>query len=145
MDLEIVPLRPSHRARWEMLARGYKKFYETVLPDEEYERAWRRLLDGEGMHGLGAEVDGRLVGIAHYLFHNSTWAETVCYLQDLFVDPEARGQGVARALIEEVANEARDRGAARYYWHTRDSNATARALYDRVARFNGFIRYEYPL
>ena len=145
MDLQIVPLRPSHRARWEVLARGYKTFYETIVADEECERAWQRLLGGEGIHGLGAEIDGRLVGIAHYLFHKSVWAESVCYLQDLFVDPAARGKGAARALIEAVAADARDRGASRYYWQTRESNATARALYDRVARFNGFIRYEYPL
>jgi GNAT superfamily N-acetyltransferase len=145
MTLEIVPLRPSHRARWDALARGYKHFYETTASDAEYDRAWQRLLAGEGIHGLGAEIDGRLVGIAHYLFHKSVWAETVCYLQDLFVEPEARGRGAARALIEAVAADARERGAARYYWQTRESNATARALYDRVAKFNGFIRYEYPL
>jgi GNAT superfamily N-acetyltransferase len=145
MSIEIVPLRPSHRARWGVLARGYKDFYETVVSDEEYERAWRRLLEGDGIHGLGAEVDGRLVGIAHYLFHKSVWAEAVCYLQDLYVEHEARGRGAARALIEAVAAEARDRGAERYYWQTKESNATARALYDRVARFHGFIRYDYPL
>jgi GNAT superfamily N-acetyltransferase len=145
MAIEIVPLRPSHRSRWEALARGYKHFYETVLPDAEYERAWRRLIEGAGIHGLGAEIDGRLEGIAHYLFHRSVWAESVCYLQDLFVEPGMRGRGAARALIEAVAADARERGAARYYWQTKESNATARALYDRVARFNGFIRYEYPI
>lgn len=145
MSLEIVPLRPSHRARWDILARAYKDFYETVLSDAEYDRAWHRLLAGDGIHGLGAEIDGRLVGLAHYLFHKSVWAETVCYLQDLFVEPEARGRGAARALIEAVAVDARERGAARYYWQTRESNATARALYDRVAKYHGFIRYEYPL
>lgn len=145
MAIQIVPLRPSHRPRWDALARGYKDFYETVLRDAEYDRAWKRLLDADRIHGLGAELDGRLVGIAHYLFHTSVWAESVCYLQDLFVEPEARGQGAARALIEAVAVDARARGAARYYWQTRESNATARALYDRVAKFNGFIRYEHPL
>ena len=145
MSLEIVPLRPSHRARWDVLARGYKQFYRTPLPDAEYDLAWKRLIEGDGIHGLGAEIDGRLVGIAHYLFHRSVWAEAVCYLQDLFVEDESRGRGAARALIEAVAAEARERGAARYYWQTRESNTTARALYDRVAKFNGFIRYEYPL
>jgi len=145
MVIEIVPLRPPHRARWESLARAYKDFYETVLPDAEYERAWSRLIEGDGIHGLGAEADGRLVGIAHYLFHRSVWAESICYLQDLFTEPEMRGKGVARALIEAVAAGARERGASRYYWQTKESNATARALYDRVAKFHGFIRYDYPL
>jgi Acetyltransferases len=145
MALEIVPLRPSHRARWEVLARGYKDFYQTPLADAEYDLAWKRLLEGDGMHGLGAEVDAALVGIAHYLFHRSVWAETVCYLQDLFVEPQSRGQGAAKALIVAVADAARDRGASRYYWQTQEGNATARALYDRVAAFHGFIRYDYPL
>lgn len=134
----------SDRPAWEVLARGYKHFYETQIPDADYELAWRRLREGRAQ-GLGARVEGRLVGIAHFLYHGSTWQDRVCYLQDLFVDPAARGKGAARALIEAVAADARDRGASRYYWQTRESNATARALYDRVARFNGFIRYEYPL
>jgi len=111
----------------------------------DYDRAWARLLAADGIHGLGAEIDGELAGIAHFLFHKSVWAERVCYLQDLFVDPPMRGRGAARALIEAVAASARQAGAQRYYWQTKQDNATARALYDRVALFNGFIRYEYPL
>ena len=128
-----------------MLARGYKEFYATPTTDEEYEAAWRRLLAGDGAFGLGAKVDGELVGIAHFLFHTSTWAPTVCYLQDLFTAPASRGRGVARLLIEAVAERARSRGATRFYWLTQEHNATARALYDRVARYRGFIRYDYPL
>jgi GNAT superfamily N-acetyltransferase len=75
----------------------------------------------------------------------ATWHDTVCYLQDLFVDPRLRGRGVARALIEAVAGAARERGAERLYWHTQDHNAVARALYDKVAKHNHFIRYDYPL
>jgi GNAT superfamily N-acetyltransferase len=85
------------------------------------------------------------VGIAHYLFHTNVWTQRVCYLQDLFVDPLARGRGVARALIEAVAEVARDRDATRLYWLTQHHNTTARSLYDKVARNNGFIRYDYPL
>ena len=81
----------------------------------------------------------------HYLFHTGTWARDACYLQDLYTDPAARGQGVARALIEAVAQAARQRGATRLYWLTQDHNSTARALYDKVAAFKGFIRYDYPL
>jgi len=141
----IAPLQPADRARWEALARGYKAFYETVLADADYERAWQRLLAGDGIRGLGAFVDGELAGITHYLFHASTWSAYVCYLQDLFVDPRVRGRGVARALIEAVAQAAREAGAARLYWLTRHDNATARALYDRVAAHRGFIRYDHAL
>jgi GNAT superfamily N-acetyltransferase len=69
----------------------------------------------------------------------------VCYLQDLFTVPEARGRGVARALIAHVAEAARAAGARRYYWLTQEHNTTARALYDRVAAFHGFIRYDHPV
>ena len=145
MPITIAPLVAADHARWRRLAEGYLTFYETVRDDAEYDTAWRRLLAGDGVHGLGAHQDGVLVGITHYLFHDSTWHPRVCYLQDLFVDPAARGQGAARALIEAVADAARARSAERLYWHTQDHNVTARALYDKVARYRGFIRYEYPL
>jgi GNAT superfamily N-acetyltransferase len=143
--IEIDALRPGDRARWELLARGYKTFYRDPMPDEAYQETWQRLQDGTELHGLGARIDGRLIGIAHYFFHPTFWSGEACYLQDLFVDEAARGRGAARALIERVAQAARDRGATRYYWHTQHSNTRARVLYDQVARFSGFIRYQYPL
>ena len=145
MSIHIAPLRPQDRPAWEPLARGYKAFYNTPTTDAEYDTAWGRLLAQDGVQGLAAFVDGQLVGIAHYLFHTSTWAASNCYLQDLFTLPAARGKGVARALIEAVAAAARARGAARYYWLTQEHNAVARVLYNQVARYVGFIRYDYPL
>jgi len=143
--IEIAQLREADRAAWERLARGYKAFYETELADGEYEESWRRLRAGECVHGLAAWLDGRIVGIAHYLFHAQTWSADACYLQDLFTAPEARGRGVASALIEGVAEAARLQGAAKYYWMTKEDNRTARALYDRVACFKGFVRYDHPM
>jgi len=145
MDLRIAPLTANDRADWERLARGYKEFYQTIVPVSGYETAWNRLLREEDVFAIGAKAGGALVGIAHSLLHATIWAPTTCYLQDLFVDPSARGQGVARALIENVAMIARERGAQRLYWHTREDNATARSLYDKLAAFNGFIRYDLPL
>ncbi|MET7656381.1 MULTISPECIES: GNAT family N-acetyltransferase [unclassified Streptomyces] len=142
---EIGPLGPKDRAAWEVLARGYKAFYRTKVSDDGYEVMWRRLQDGSEVHAVGARTDGGLVGIAHYLFHASGWMADSCYLQDLYVAETARGRGVARALIERVAEAARERGAARLYWSTQEDNTTARALYDKVAAFKGFIRYDYPL
>lgn len=149
----IGPFQRSERAAWEKLARGYNDFYETELPDSDYDRAWDRLLQDRQIHGLGARLDGQLggqlggqlIGIAHYLFHASIWRDDSCYLQDLFVDETVRGQGAARRLIDAVADAARQRGAVRYYWQTKQDNARARALYDKVARFRGFIRYDYAL
>jgi GNAT superfamily N-acetyltransferase len=143
--IEITSLAEPDRAAWEKLARGYNEFYETELPDADYDRAWRRLLAGAETNALGARLDGRLVGIAHSLFHANVWRDDVCYLQDLFVEENVRGQGAARALIEAVAAAARKRGASRFYWQTKHDNARARTLYDKVARFRGFIRYDYPI
>jgi GNAT superfamily N-acetyltransferase len=145
MNIDLASLDTSDRAQWLLLARGYKDFYNAPTSDAEYEVAWGRLLDQDRVFGLGAKVNGELVGFAHYLFHTSAWAPAVCYLQDLFTAPEARGRGVARALIEKVAEKAKERGASRYYWLTQDHNAVARTLYDKLARHNGFIRYDFPL
>jgi GNAT superfamily N-acetyltransferase len=140
---EIRALTADDRAAWEPLWQGYLTFYETVLPPATTDTTWARFMDpGEAMFALGAFMDGRLVGIAHYLFHRTAWAiGDNCYLQDLFVAPEARGHGIGRALIAAVAERARQANAARVYWHTHETNATARALYDRVGRLSGFIQY----
>jgi GNAT superfamily N-acetyltransferase len=145
MDLHIAPLTADQRAGWQPLARGYMTFYERTLPDADYDTAWDRLLRQDGIAGLAATLDGRVVGIAHYFFHTAVWAPTVCYLQDLFVDDTLRGKGIARALIAAVADEARARHAQRLYWNTQQHNTTARLLYDKVAKFNGFIRYDVML
>jgi GNAT superfamily N-acetyltransferase len=145
MTVHVEPLKAADRRAWEVLARGYKAFYNTPTTDAEYDAAWARLLANEGVHGLAAWADGHLVGMAHYLFHTSVWAPSNCYLQDLFTLQAARGKGVARALIEAVAREARERKAARYYWLTQEHNAVARVLYNKVGKYQGFIRYDYPL
>lgn len=143
--IDIGPLQEEDRGAWRVLAQGYNDFYKTIWPEEVYQRTWRRLCVGGDVHALGARLDGRLVGIAHYLFHTNVWRADVCYLQDLFVDEAVRGHGVARALIEAVAGVARKQGASRFYWQTKHDNARARALYDKVARFGGFIRYDFAL
>ncbi|WAL64153.1 GNAT family N-acetyltransferase [Amycolatopsis cynarae] len=143
--LEIGPVRAGDRARWEVLARAYKDFYRTPTAQAGYDETWRRLVRDEEVHGAVARLGGQVVGIAHYLFHAKFWSQGACYLQDLYVDEAARGRGAARALIEYVADEARGRGLPRLYWHTQQDNATARALYDKVAKFSGFVRYERAL
>jgi GNAT superfamily N-acetyltransferase len=150
VEIVVNPIIAADRDRWAQLWRGYLDFYETRLPAEIYDHTWQRLIAADSpIHGLGARQGGAtapLVGIAHYLFHPHAWTtKEVCYLQDLFVDPTARRGGTGRALIEAVAAAARDRSCHRLYWTTKEDNAAARSLYERIARFNGFIRYDYPL
>lgn len=145
MSIEITRLKADDRQRWETLSRGYKTFYKTELPDSDYEKAWIRIMGGRDIHAFAGRLDGGLVGITHYFFHPHVWMGDVCYLQDLFTDEAARGKGVARALIEAVADDSRKKQATKLYWMTQDHNARARALYDKVAKYQGFIRYDFPL
>jgi len=143
MSTAIRPLRPDERADWEPLWKGYLDFYKTSVPQEVYDATWTRLHDpDEPMWLLGAYADGRLCGIVHYLYHRSCWTiGDYCYLQDLFVVPDARKLGLGRALIEAVYRAAREAGASRVHWLTHETNTTARALYDTLADRPGFIQY----
>jgi len=144
MEIVIRSLQAADRPDWEPLWQGYLAFYKASLPDKVTQSTWHKLMDpSRDPHGLVA-VDGagRLVGLTHYLFHQSTWTiPHICYLQDLFVAPEARGLGAGRALIEAVYAQADKAGAAQVYWLTQEFNATARALYDKVATLTPFVRY----
>lgn len=145
--IEIRPLAQDDTPSWRALWRGYLDYYETALPDEVYATTFARLLAGgpKEFRGLLAVQDGQPVGLVHFLFHRSSWAlEEVCYLQDLFTLPEARGAGVARALIEAVYRAADAADCPNVFWFTQGFNATARQLYDRVGVLTPFIRYNRP-
>lgn len=139
----IRRLVPADRAQWEVLWRGYQEFYKVPIAPEVTEVTWRRFHDtAEPMTAFGAAADGILVGIVHAIMHRSCWtAGDYCYLQDLFVAPERRGQGLGRALIEAVYDHARQAGASRVYWLTHESNRDAMHLYDKLAERSGFIQY----
>lgn len=145
MTTTIRPLRAVDEDDWRRLWTGYLEFYETSVPEEVYRTTFARLLSGDPheFHGLVAEQGGRLIGLTHFLFHRHCWrVENVVYLQDLYVDPGARGTGAGRALIEAVYAAADAAGCPTVYWLTQDFNATARRLYDRVATLTPFIKYQ---
>jgi ribosomal protein S18 acetylase RimI-like enzyme len=140
--MRVRPLTAADEAAWRPLWRGYLEFYKSTLPEEVTADAWQRVLEGDPQFGLAAEDGGELIGFAHCLLHPSTWSMTgYCYLEDLFVAPRGRGKGAGRALIEAVFRIADERGCERVYWHTQESNAVARALYDRLASKSEFVQY----
>lgn len=143
----IRPVVPEDLDEWLPLWHGYNAFYgregATALPDEVTDVLWSRFFAAdEPVYGLVATDGDRLLGLTNYLFHRSTTQiAPSCYLQDLFTAPDARGQGVGRALIEGVYGAADEAGAARVYWLTHETNEAGRSLYDKVAEHAGFIAY----
>ena len=128
---------------WLPLWRGYQVFYKTDIDEATTRTTWQRFLAAdEPMHAALADVDGRAVGLVHYIEHRSCWTSgNYMYLQDLFVDPRMRGGGYGRALIEHVYAEAAAHGCSRVWWLTHESNAEAMLLYDRIADRSGFVQY----
>ena len=145
MAVSTRRLEARDRAEWQRLFRGYVAYYQASLTDAQITLTWDRLMAaGPDFHVafVAVESDDKPLGLAHVLFHRSTWSPThYCYLEDLFVDPAMRGKGLARALIEATYREADARGCTRTYWATQEFNTTARHLYDRLATKSVFVQY----
>ena len=144
--IAIRPLAAGDEAAWRTLWRGYLDFYETTLPEAVYASSFARLTDPAvtDYRGLIALDDGtgEPLGLAHFIFHRHGWQiEDVCYLQDLYVLPAARGTGAGRALIEAVYAAADAAGCPNVYWLTQVDNAVARRLYDRIGTATPFVKY----
>jgi GNAT superfamily N-acetyltransferase len=142
--IEIRPLEAGDRGTWDRLWTAYLTFYRTERPREIFDLTFARYLDpGQSdMRGWIALSDGHGVGLAHVILHAHGWqAEPITYLQDLYADPEVRGKGVGRALIETVYDDADRAGRPNVYWTTQTGNVTARRLYDRIAVATDFMKY----
>ncbi len=145
MSVQIRPLRAEDEAEWRRLWTAYLVFYESSVSEEVYQTTFARLIDPERKQqcALLAELDGKPVGLVHYIYHAHNWrVEDVCYLQDLYADPDVRGKGIGRALIEAVYKAADDNGTPAVYWTTQEFNHTARQLYDRIGTLTPFIKYQ---
>ena len=145
MPVKIVPVRTRDEAVWRELWTGYLEFYESSVSEDVYRTTFERLLVSAPYEpsGLIAWEGETALGLVHFMYQRHCWrVENVCYLQDLFATPEARGTGVGRALIEAVYAQADQAGCPVVYWNTAEDNATARLLYDRIARKTEFIKYQ---
>ncbi|MEO0402707.1 MAG: GNAT family N-acetyltransferase [Pseudomonadota bacterium] len=143
--LIVRPLSLADRPQWSDLWAAYLAFYKTSHSEEVFDTSFVRLIgdDPQDFNGLVAELNGKLVGLTHFLYHRHGWkVEKVCYLQDLYAVPAVRGLGVGRRLIEAVYAAADAAGSPSVYWMTHSDNTQARNLYDRIGRLTPFIKYE---
>jgi GNAT superfamily N-acetyltransferase len=147
MDTVVTEFRAEDRDRWVELWTAYLKFYKTSLAADVFDSTWQRIITKSGTlrgAGIRESESGKLLGITHYLLHETAWTpKQMCYMQDLFVEESVRGHGLARKLIEAVATQAKELDCYRCYWLTQDSNTQARILYDKVGRLSGFVRYDF--
>jgi len=145
MVCEIRPLQSTDETEWRRLWCLYLEYYESVVTEEVYQKTFARLIDAErpNQNAFIALEDGKAAGLVHYIYHPHNWREEdVCYLQDLYAEPDQRAKGIGRALIEAVYKAADENGTPSVYWLTQDFNQTARRLYDNVATLTPFIKYQ---
>ncbi len=143
--ISVRPPTPADFDAWQQLWRGYCDFYEQTVPLIVTENTWSRLLAGDSplFCLLAQDAAGTIVGFTNCVIHAGTWSKRdMCYLEDLFVTPDARGKGVGRTLIEAVVAKSRSEGWQRVYWQTKRDNAPARALYEKIVKPSDWIIYE---
>ena len=143
MNAKIRKIEARDETRWRELWDGYCRFYERDPAPAINDHTWQRLMDSASpVHGIVAEQDGKVIGIANYIIHENTSTLTpICYLQDLFVDPTLRAGGVGKQLIDWLVAEMKAQGWSRLYWNTKENNYRARGLYDKYTPHSGFLRY----
>lgn len=148
LQWRVRPAEAGDEAGWRRLWKGYCGFYEVSISEDVIDTLWRRIMDGRaGIQAVVAEtvstkMEPQIIGFGNYVLHPYTWGKGVmCYLEDLFVAEHCRRAGVGRALIEALIKMGYDNGWARVYWHTHESNAVARSLYDKVIPVDPFVRY----
>ena len=140
----IRPMVSTDRAGWDPLWQGYLSFYKASVDQATTDQTFERLTGGAEPMGAFVAVnpDGAAVGVVHWILHRSCWTTgDYCYLQDLFVIPELRNQGIGRRLIDAVYAHSTQVGASRVWWLTHETNTDAMKLYGKVADRSGFLQY----
>ncbi|MEM7520438.1 MAG: GNAT family N-acetyltransferase [Pseudomonadota bacterium] len=148
MTVTVRAVQPDDRAEWDLLYQGYARFYNVEQTAQMRDTVWGWLMDpAHSSNGFVAQ-DARasLIGLTHYRpFVSCLKAVTNCFLDDLFVDPGARGSGAAQALIGAVEDVARQNGWPVVRWITADDNYRGRGVYDKLATRTMWITYDLQL
>ncbi len=144
--IAIRPIRAADRAAWDEMWAGYLAFYKSKLAPEVSDDTFARVLTGALIGLVAVDEADRPLGFAHAVLHAGTWSpKPLCYLEDLFTRPEARGRGAGRALIEALAARGHAEGWLRVYWQTARDNGTAQRLYDKLGSRTDWLRYDLDL
>ncbi|HEY4152886.1 MAG TPA: GNAT family N-acetyltransferase [Pseudolysinimonas sp.] len=143
-DPVIRPVAADDHDAWRALFTAYGVFYETEFSPAVLDAVWGWLMDADHeVSALVAELDGALTGFAHLRrLHDTFTAGPAWSLDDLYVAPEQRGAGIARALIAACETTAHAAGGGTLRWITAADNATAQRLYDAVATRTTWVTYE---
>ncbi len=142
---EVVTLKDTDQAEWRPLFSAYLSPYDLVTAPGSLDATWAELMIGSRIRSFGMRREGALIAFAHFIRHPSTTSADYVYLSDLYTAPHARGGGVARALIQAVADWSKRQGCCRLYWTTRPNNAAARGLYDQLATVTDRLTYHMQL
>ena len=146
-EIQVVPIQQQDYSQWIKYWLAYQDFYKVVLSSTTTQMTWQRFFDAdEPVYCAVAKQGEHVLGLVHYVIHRSTWAvQNFCYLEDLYVSPNVRGQHIGKRLIEYVQQQATIQHCARLYWHTQETNQTAQKLYNWIAEKPGIIEYRMAL
>ena len=147
-EVTIRSVRKSERKEWEQVFLDYAEFYKVMLEPGTQDAVWEWIFDAENDFWCDVAIDdaNQIIGFTQYqLMHRSLSGGMVVYLSDLFVNPNIRGSGTGRKLIDHVFAFARSKGISNVRWLTQDFNYAARQLYDSYGRKSDFVLYSFPV
>lgn len=124
--IQVSPLKSEDRTQWEML---WQESVDGVMTNEIVEHTFQNITNNH-VHAFIAKDDETIVGLLHFVIHPVAGCmHPVCYMQDLYVTPSVRRQGIAQHLIETLEAYAENRELDRIYWLLDQTNEVAKEFY----------------
>ena len=140
----IRNLEKKDKDNWAKLYNGYANFYKIPMNTDILDTLWDWIhAKNHIVNAFCFELEDNIVGIAHYrTMPRPIKGQYIGFLDDLFVEPEFRGQKIDQKMISHLKSLSRTNNWNGIRWITHSSNKTAKILYDKIARNTGFELYE---
>ena len=137
-------LEQNDKENWEKLYNGYADFYKVPMNTLILDTLWNWIQDDNHIvNGICYELEGKIVGIAHYrTMPRPIRGQYIGFLDDLFVEPDFRRKKIAQKLINHLKSLSKSNNWDGIRWITHSSNDNAKKLYDKIANNTGFELYE---